>query len=54
MTSLIFFDNASIGQAIIIMVLAEILTLSTFMGYISLKTKKTAIAIASGVSLSTF
>ncbi|WP_434305299.1 hypothetical protein [Clostridium botulinum] len=57
MISLFSFGNFSIGQAIMIMVVAEILgilALSTLMGYISLKTKKTTTAIASGVSLSIF
>ncbi|NFN86476.1 hypothetical protein FDF31_08360 [Clostridium sporogenes] len=57
MISLFSFDNFSIGQAIMIMVVAEvigILALSALMGYISLKTKKTTTAIASGVSLSIF
>lgn len=57
MIALFSFGNFSIGQAIVVMVLAEILgilALSTLMGYISLKTKKTTIAIASGVSLSIF
>ncbi|MBN3417083.1 hypothetical protein [Clostridium botulinum] len=57
MISLFSFGNFSIGQAIMIVVVAEIieiLALSTLMGYISLRTKKTTTAIASGVSLSTF
>ncbi|WP_242851623.1 hypothetical protein [Clostridium botulinum] len=57
MISLFFFGNFSIGQAIMIMVVAEILgslALSTLMGYISLRTKKTTTAIALGVSLSIF
>lgn len=57
MISLFSFGNFSIGQAIMVMVLAEILgilALSTLMGYISLKTKKTTIAISLGVSLSIF
>lgn len=57
MIALFSFGNFSIGQGIMIMVLAEILgilALSTLMGYISLKTKKTTITIASGVSLSVF
>ncbi|KOR25653.1 hypothetical protein [Clostridium sp. L74] len=57
MISLFSFGNFSIGQAIMIMVVAEvlgILALSALMGYISLKTKKTTTAIASGVSLSIF
>ncbi|MGJ8772162.1 hypothetical protein EXM52_11800 [Clostridium botulinum] len=54
MISLFYFGNFSIRQAIMIVALAEILALSTLMGYISLKTEKTTISIASGVSLSTF
>lgn len=57
MLSLFSFGNLSIGQAIMVVALAEIfgiLALSILMGYISLKTKKTTIAIASGVSLSIF
>ncbi|MDS1003981.1 hypothetical protein P9J83_10785 [Clostridium sporogenes] len=57
MISLFSFGNFSIGQAIMIMVVAEvigILALSAFMGYISLKTKKTTTTIAFGVSLSIF
>lgn len=57
MISLFSFGNFSIGQGIMIMVLAEIVgifALSTLMGCISLKTKKTTIAIGIGVSLSVF
>ncbi|MBD8046860.1 hypothetical protein [Clostridium faecium] len=57
MISLFSFGSFSIGQAIMIIALAEIfgiLALSTLMGYISLKTKKTTTAIALGVSLSIF
>ncbi|NFD51724.1 hypothetical protein EXN39_06005 [Clostridium botulinum] len=54
MISLFSFGNFSIGQAIMIVALAEILALFTLMGYISFKTEKTTISIASGVSLSTF
>ncbi len=58
MISLFSFGNFSIGQAIMIMVVAEvigILALSAFMGYVSLKTKKTTTTIAfGGVSLSIF
>lgn len=57
MISLFSFGNFSIGQGIMIMVLAEIigiLALATLMGYISFKTKKTTVAIGMGVSLSVF
>ncbi|MBE1303755.1 hypothetical protein [Clostridium botulinum] len=54
MISLFYFGNFSIGQASMIVALAEILVLSTLMGYISFKTEKTTMSIASGVSLSTF
>lgn len=57
MISLFSFGNFSIGQGIMIMVLAEIigiLALATLMGYVSFKTKKTTVAIGMGVSLSVF
>ncbi|MFD3156807.1 hypothetical protein ACFIJ5_08105 [Haloimpatiens sp. FM7330] len=57
MIALFSFGNFSIGQGIIVMVLAEIigiLAISTLMGYISFKTKKTTTAIALGVGLNVF
>ncbi|MDD3840410.1 MAG: hypothetical protein PHP06_07515 [Clostridia bacterium] len=57
MIALFSFGSFSIGGAVIIMVLAEILgilALSTLMGYISFKSKKTTTAIILGVSLSVF
>ena len=57
MIALFTFGNLSIGQAIAIMMLAEIIgifSLSTSMGYFSFKTKKTTTAIGIGVSLSIF
>jgi hypothetical protein len=57
MISLFSYGNLTIGQAIMIMMLAEIigiLSLATLMGYASFKTKKTTTAIGIGVSLSVF
>lgn len=57
MISLFSFGNLTIGQAIMLMMLSEvigILALSTLMGYFSFKTRKTTTAIGIGVSLSIF
>ena len=57
MISLFSYGNLTIGQSIMIMMLAEIIgitAISTLMGYASFKTKKTTTAIGIGVSLSVF
>ena len=57
MIALFSFGNLSIGQAIMIMMLAEIIgifALSTLMGCFSFKTKKTTTAIGIGVSMNVF
>jgi hypothetical protein len=57
MISLFSFGNLSIGQTIMIMMIAEIIgifALSTLMGYFSFKTKKTTTAIGIGVSMNVF
>lgn len=57
MIALFSFGNLSIGQAIIMMMLAEIagiFALSTLMGCFSFKTKKTTTAIGIGVSMNVF
>lgn len=57
MIALFSFGNLTIGQAIMLMMLSEIIgifAISTLMGYFSFKTRKTTTAIGIGVSLSIF
>ncbi|NEU05317.1 hypothetical protein [Clostridium senegalense] len=57
MISLFSYGNFTIGQTILIMAMAEVIgvfALSTVMGYLSLKLKKTTVVIAIGVGLNMF